>query len=98
MPASSRSVSIRTTTPNGWTGSPTATARYPPRWRVAGIAKSRARDALLDRAGVVVIPDGMGGFVHNAGLYLVDADGRLTTVFDPKDTDGLRAALTGDAG
>jgi len=69
-----------------------------PRWRVAGVADPQARAALLDRAGVVVIPDGLGGFVHNAGLYLVDADGRLTAVFDPEDTDGLRAALTGDAG
>jgi len=56
----------------------------PPRWRVAGVANPQAR--------------GLGGFVHNAGLYLVDAEGRLTAVFDPEDTDGLRAALTGDAG
>lgn len=69
-----------------------------PRWRVAGIAGDRARSALLDRAGVVVIPDGIGGYVHNAGLYLVDAQGRLTAVFNPEDTEGLRAALPGDAG
>ncbi|MCL7466565.1 SCO family protein [Phaeovulum sp. NW3] len=68
-----------------------------PRWRVAGIKGDAARAALLDRAGVVVIPDGFGGFVHNAGLYLVDAQGRLTAVFDPEDTRGLRAALADDA-
>ncbi|MCC7425314.1 MAG: SCO family protein [Alphaproteobacteria bacterium] len=62
-----------------------------PRWRVAGVADALSRNALLERAGVVVIPDGMGGYVHNAGLYLVDAEGRLTAVFDPEDTEGLRA-------
>ena len=69
----------------------------PPRWRVAGITKEGARNALLERAGVVVIPDGRGGFVHNAGLYLVDREGRLTAVFEPEDTEGLRAALASDA-
>ena len=68
-----------------------------PRWRVAGVADANARKDLLDSAGVVVIPDGLGGFVHNAGLYLVDTDGRLNAVFDPEDIDGLRAALTDDA-
>lgn len=68
-----------------------------PRWRVAGVDGDAGRDALLGRAGVVVIPDGMGGFVHNAGLYLVDAGGRLTGVFDLEDTEGLRAALEGHA-
>lgn len=69
----------------------------PPRWRVAGISGDTARAGLLERAGVIVIPDRQGGFVHNAGLYLVDATGRLTAVFDPEDTEGLRAALAGHA-
>lgn len=64
-----------------------------PRWRVAGVEGDAARTALLERAGVVVIPDGFGGFIHNAGLYLVDAEGRLTAVFDPEDTNGLRTAF-----
>lgn len=68
-----------------------------PRWRVAGIDGDAARAALLERAGVVVIPDGSGGFIHNAGLYLVDADGRLTAVFDPEATEGLRTAFAGHA-
>lgn len=68
-----------------------------PRWRIAGITQDDARTALLDRAGVVVIPDRMGGFVHNAGLYLIDAEGRLTAVFDPEDIAGLQEALLSDA-
>lgn len=66
-----------------------------PRWRVAGIDDAEMRTALLKRAGVVVIPDGYGGFVHNAGLYLLDRQGRLVAVFDFEDIDGVRAALAG---
>jgi len=70
----------------------------PPRWRVARVIAEAPREALLERAGVVVIPDGRGGFVHNAGLYLVDARGRLIAVFDPEDTEELHAALQNHAG
>lgn len=62
-----------------------------PRWRVAAVPDSAARSRLLEHAGVVVIPDGMGGFVHNAGLYVVDPTGHLIAVFDPDDT---KAALS----
>ncbi len=64
-----------------------------PHWRVAGVEDPKARAALLERAGVVVIPDGAGGFVHNAGLYLIDGKGRLSRVFDPEDTNGVLDAL-----
>lgn len=69
----------------------------PPRWRVAGVTEDAARAALVRQAGVVVIPDGIGGFVHNGGLYLVDRQGRLTHVFDPEDVAGALAALEADA-
>lgn len=68
----------------------------PPRWRVAGVSEAAEREALLAAAGVVVIPDGRGGFVHNAGLYLLDADGRLIAVFDPEDDGGVQGALADD--
>ncbi|MCC7016890.1 MAG: SCO family protein [Rhodospirillales bacterium] len=64
-----------------------------PRWRVAGVPDPALRAEFLARAGVVVIPDGAGGFVHNAGLYLVDAGGRLVRVFDPEDVGGVLAAI-----
>lgn len=64
-----------------------------PRWRVASIPDTKARERLLKRAEVIVIPDGTGGFVHNAGLYLVNAQGNLIQVFDPEDTDKALAAL-----
>lgn len=64
-----------------------------PRWRVAGVPDAAERVWLLERAGVVVIPDSAGGFTHNAGLYLVDAAGRLVRVFEPEDAEGALAAL-----
>lgn len=53
-----------------------------PRWRVAVPADRRALPTLLQTFGVVVIPDGLGGFVHNSAVYLVDARGRLARVLD----------------
>lgn len=66
-----------------------------PRWRVVGVTDADERAALLEAAGVVVIPDGRGGFVHNAGLYPVDPTGRLTAVFDPDDVEGVLSAFAG---
>lgn len=54
-----------------------------PRWRIAAPADSRGLAALLQSFGVVVIPDGMGGFIHNSAVYLVDAQGRLARLLDP---------------
>ena len=42
----------------------------------AGLAR------LLQEAGVVVIPDGAGGYAHNGGIHVIDAQGRLLRVFD----------------
>lgn len=42
----------------------------------AGLAR------LLAETGVVVIPDGAGGFAHNGGIHVIDARGRLLRVFD----------------
>ena len=35
--------------------------------------------------GVVVIPDGMDGFVHNAAIAVVDPGGRLVAILDWDD-------------
>lgn len=54
-----------------------------PRWRIAMPVERRDLAALLGTFGVVVIPDGMGGFVHNSAIYIVDANGRLVRIIDP---------------
>jgi protein SCO1/2 len=39
--------------------------------------------ARLEHAfGITVIPDGMGGYTHNAALHLVDPGGRLVEILD----------------
>ncbi len=70
----------------------------PPRWRIAAPVDGRGRAELLESFGVVVIPDGMGGYIHNDAVYLVDARGRLARILDP-DTPAqlLAAAMRPDA-
>ena len=67
----------------------------PPRWRVAVPADKLGLATLLNSLGAVVIPDGVGGFVHSSAVYLVDAHGRLARVLDPEaPTAQLAAALS----
>ena len=51
-------------------------------WRFATPADARDLAPLLAAYQVVVIPDGMGGYEHNAALLVIDARGRLVRVFD----------------
>lgn len=51
-------------------------------WRIARIADEAQLEALLGAFGVVVIPDGLGGYEHNAAIHLLDADGRLVRISD----------------
>lgn len=43
--------------------------------------ESAGRDALR-QLGVVAIPDGFGGYVHNGSIHLIDARGRVHRIFD----------------
>ncbi len=65
-----------------------------PCWRIAAPADAQTRAALLRSFGVVVIPDGMGGFTHNDAVYVIDARGRLARILD-RDAPGqlVSAAL-----
>jgi protein SCO1/2 len=56
-------------------------------WRFARVAQPADNAALLRRYQVTVIPDGLGGFEHNAALLVVDAQGRLVRVFDYAELD-----------
>lgn len=51
-------------------------------WRVVRVEDAAELAALLKTFGIVVIPDGFGGFQHNAALHLVDRDGRLARIDD----------------
>lgn len=58
-------------------------------WQFLRAAPDDTR-ALLDVAEVVVIPDGFGGFVHNAAIHVLDPQGRLVRILD---SDAWREAL-----
>jgi len=51
-------------------------------WRVARVPDAAQLKRLLDAFGIVVIPDGVGGFEHNAALHLLGRDGRLALIGD----------------
>lgn len=50
-------------------------------WIAARPADPQSLQALLRVFGVTAIPDGIGGYVHNAAIAVVDADGRLVRIF-----------------
>ncbi|CAI07750.1 SCO family protein [Aromatoleum aromaticum] len=52
----------------------------PALWQFATVADTRKLMPLLASFGIVVIPDGMGGFVHNAAIHAVTPDGRLARI------------------
>lgn len=54
----------------------------PARWRVFRPRDAAGLARLLAAFEVVVIEDGLGGFVHNAALSLVDPAARLVAVYD----------------
>ncbi|MBU6465005.1 MAG: SCO family protein [Bradyrhizobium sp.] len=67
-----------------------------PQWRIAAPLEQSGLDALRRAFGLIVIPDGTGGFIHNGDVYLIDARGRLTRAFDPDAAPPVFiSALTG---
>ena len=54
---------------------------------MARIPDQQELDGLLDRFGVIVIPDHHGHFAHNAEFYLVNPEGKLVDVMDYENID-----------
>jgi len=65
-------------------------------WRIARVRDPRDLPELLRAFGIVVIPDGAGGFQHNAAVHVLDAEGRLARVLDAdaSPADLARASAT----
>lgn len=61
-------------------------------WTVAR-PEAEQLSQLLKSFGVVVIPDEFGGYEHNAAMYLIDKDARLTAIVDIDDIEGAVAAI-----
>src|SRR5262249_49421588 len=62
-------------------------------WTIATVARSSDLQAMLAAFGVVVLPDQVGGFSHNAALFLVDSRGKLAYAYDVNRPDDALADL-----
>lgn len=62
-------------------------------WRMARIPNKAELRKLLNRFGVIVIPDSNGNFTHNTAFYLVDKKGTLVDVLDYKKIDDAAKKL-----
>lgn len=51
-------------------------------WIAARPSTATDLAALMQAFGVTAVPDGIGGFVHNAAIAIVDPQGRLVRIFD----------------
>ncbi|HYG45143.1 MAG TPA: SCO family protein [Bordetella sp.] len=60
-------------------------------WRFVAPVREQDVQFLLQRYGVVVIPDGLGGYEHNAALLVIDGDGRLVKIYDYDQTSDALA-------
>lgn len=76
--------------------------RADPRWwTITAPATAEHAGRLLRSLGVVAVPDGQGGFVHNGALHLLDARGRLRGLYDfeqwPQALDAARRLAGAEA-
>ena len=54
----------------------------PALWTIAMPATSADSRTLMRSLGVIAIPDGLGGFVHNGAIHLLDESGRLRGLYE----------------
>ncbi len=66
----------------------------PALWQFATPADATALRTLLTSLGVVVIPDGQGGFDHNAALLVINRQGQVVRIFDDTDHEAALAFAT----
>jgi protein SCO1/2 len=67
-------------------------------WDLGRPARDGELQAWLAAFGVVVIPDGLGGYTHNAAVHVVGPDRKLVAILDPQDIDGVVNAARAAAG
>ncbi|MGO4809489.1 SCO family protein [Cupriavidus sp. 2MCAB6] len=56
-------------------------------WRIGAPVAPAAQAALLRSLDVVVIPDGLGGYIHNAEIHLIDGRGVVLGLYDYQSFD-----------
>ncbi|WP_374581673.1 SCO family protein [Pseudoduganella sp.] len=66
----------------------------PALWQVAAVPDAAQRQALLEQAGIIVLPAPLGEFQHNAAFHIIGRDGRLSRIVDYEQPQAaLHAAL-----
>ncbi|CAM5540799.1 SCO family protein [Rhodanobacter lindaniclasticus] len=82
---------------------PAELAAYQQRFRGRGHGWIAARPVdhdglrqLLRTFGVTVVPDTMGGYVHNAAILMIDPHGRLVRIFDTGNPPAVARAVRGE--
>jgi protein SCO1 len=61
-------------------------------WTVAAPATPGDASRVLKQLGVVVVPDGVGGYVHNGAIHVMSSAGAVLAIFD--DADWRQALAT----
>ena len=56
-------------------------------WRSATVASPSDLEPMLNLFDIVVIPDGLGGYSHNAALFRIDERGKLIKAYDVDRAD-----------
>lgn len=65
----------------------------PARWTLATVSRHADLARLLDQFGIVVLPDGVGGFIHNGAIFVADDSARLVRSYDIDRPDRALADL-----
>lgn len=74
-------------TPASLTKFKTAMEPSPTSWQLARPTQEDGKQALLQTFGVVVIPDGYGGYDHNSALHIV-SECKLVQILDAENIEG----------
>ena len=68
------------------------------RWDLGRPAHPVELERWLQAFGVVVIPDAMGGYTHNAAVHVVGPDRRLAAIHGPEDIEAVVTTARSIAG
>jgi protein SCO1 len=64
-------------------------------WTVAAPATPGDASRVLRQLGVVVVPDGLGGYVHNGAIHVINNTGAVLAIFDDAEwRQALATAMT----
>jgi protein SCO1 len=67
-------------------------------WSIAAPVTPRDAARVLSQLGVVVVPDGLGGYVHNGSIHVIDSAGTVLAIFDDADwRQALATAMANNA-